>query len=174
MPHNFPRYNRSLFQRWDSSGSKQKLPFSFFSSNLFHFVPYLSCLLCFLATEERKPAEVLVVEGHQYAVVGWVAHFSLKPAFLFSLGVNCKFWITMLKTIKYLREILWFFFSFIFHCSVVFFTHQGLHWCHRKALIFSCKRKWMNQPKAHVVTAWYHSYHPGACCLFLLYSFLGV
>ena len=36
----------------------------------FHLVPYLSCLLCLLVTEERKPADVLVVEGHQYAVVG--------------------------------------------------------------------------------------------------------
>lgn len=50
--------------------------FSFFPSlnfyKVFCFILYPCLFICFnsLATEDRKPAEVLTVEGQQYAVVG--------------------------------------------------------------------------------------------------------
>lgn len=134
------------------------------------FILSLTFLVCLFSSYGRKEASWSPCCWRTPVCCGWVGStFLCETAFLFSLGVNCKFWITMLKTIKYLREILWFF--LIFHCSVVCFTHQGLHWCHRKDLVFSCNRKCMRQPKARVGTAWYHSYHSRACCLFLLYSF---
>uniref|UniRef100_H0VCF5 Vacuolar protein sorting-associated protein 54 n=1 Tax=Cavia porcellus TaxID=10141 RepID=H0VCF5_CAVPO len=67
----------------DSSSSKEHtsssatpggaIVFSFFTSILFHHVLSSFLFIWFtLATEERKPAEVLIVGGQQYAVVGTV------------------------------------------------------------------------------------------------------